>query len=358
MVKKGLHITLSDIAEKLHVSKVTVSKALRGHPDISTGTAAKIMKLAHELGYTPNFMARNLSSKKSNTIGVVVPKIAHFFFSAVIEAIYDAAFENNYEIILTVSQENAERELRHIQSLLSMRVDGLIISVSQQTTDRLPFDAVKEMGVPLTFMDRVIEGEGFNTVIADDRGGAFAATEQAIKIGYRKIAHLAGYQHTNIGRERYRGFKDALKQYGVPVNPAWVVYGGFSDEDGYRGFMSLYEAGNRPEFVLAVTFPVALGIYRAVEELGMKIPDDIDIIGFGNSGLNRFLSPPMSYVEQPTSELGRKALELTLEHIRKRDGFEPQHLKLPTRLVLCGTCVTSANGRGRRKPRATSRHEG
>jgi len=339
MVKKGFQVTLDDIAQKLDVSKVTVSKALRGHPDISTETAKKIKKLARELGYSPNYMARNLSSKRSNTIGVVVPKIAHFFFSSVIEAIYDAALENNYEIILTVSQEDAEREARHIQSLLSMRVDGLIVSISETTKDLTIFETVRQRGIPLTFMDRIPNLEGFSSVVADDRGGAFAATEQAISIGYRKISHLAGYQHINIGRERYLGYVDAMKQYGIPIKPEWVVFGGFSEIAGYKGFGEMYKSGKLPEIIFASTFPVALGVYRAVGELGLKIPDDIDIISFGSSGLNQFLAPPMSYVEQLTVELGQKALELTLENIQQQDQFIPQHVKLPTKLVLCKTCV-------------------
>jgi LacI family transcriptional regulator len=339
MVKKGFQVTLDDIAERLHVSKVTVSKALRGHPDISAETSRKIKKLARELGYSPNYMARNLSSKRSNTIGVVVPKIAHFFFSSVIEAIYDAALENNYEIILTVSQEDAEREARHIQSLLSMRVDGLIVSISQATKDNAIFETVRQRGVPLTFMDRVPNLEGFSSVVADDRGGGFAATEQAINIGYKKISHLAGYQHINIGKERHQGFVDAMKQYGIPIRPEWVVYGGFSEIDGYKGFGEMYRSGRLPEIIFASTFPVALGVYKAVGELGLKIPDDIDIIAFGSSGLNQFLAPPMSYVEQLTVELGQKAVELTLENIRQPDQFVPQHVKLPTRLVLCKTCL-------------------
>lgn len=339
MVKKGFQVTLEDIAERLDVSKVTVSKALRGHPDISAETAKKVKKLAKELGYSPNFIARSLSSKRSNTIGVVIPKIAHFFFSSVIEAIYDSAFKNGYEIILTVSQENAERELKHIRSLLSMRVDGLIISVSQSTKDVSIFQTVKDMGVALTFMDRAPALDGVSSVVCDDRMGAFAATEQAINIGYRKIATLAGYQYVNIGKERYKGFADAMKQYDVPIKPEWVVYGGFSEVDGYNGFKKMYETGNLPEFIFTVTFPVALGVYQAAAELGMKIPDDIDLISFGSSAMNRFLSPPMSYVEQVTTELGEKAFDLTLENIKQRDQFIPQRIKLPTKLVLCKTCI-------------------
>jgi LacI family transcriptional regulator len=339
-MKKKFQITLDDIAKKVNVSKVTVSKALRGHPDISSETAEKIKHVARELGYIPNFMARNLSSNSSRTIGVIVPKIAHSFFSNVIEAIYNSAFEQNYEIILTVSQENVERELRHIRSLLSMRVDGLIISVSEQTKDDSIFQKIKKMDIPLTFMDRTLNVPGFNSVVADDRGGAFSAVEQAIKVGYKKIAHFAGYPHVNIGKERLFGYKSAMKQYGLAIKPEWIVNGGFSEEDGAKGFKTIYESGNLPEVIFTVTFPVALGIYRAVQHYGLSIPDDIDIISFGNSsGLNQFLSPPMSYVEQPTVELGRKALELTIENIKQKNRFGPRTIKLPTRLVLCKTCV-------------------
>ena len=132
---RAKHITLEDIAKRLNVSSVTVSKALRGHPDISKETTKQVKKIASELGYSPNFMARNLSARKSNTIGVVVPKIAHHFFSSIIEHIYNYAFVNNYEIILTVSQEDCDRERKHLQTLMSMRVDGIIISIAQNTTD-------------------------------------------------------------------------------------------------------------------------------------------------------------------------------------------------------------------------------
>jgi len=130
-----------------------------------------------------------------------------------------------------------------------------------------------------------------------------------------------------------------MKQYGIPIKPEWVVFGGFSEIAGYKGFGEMYKSGKLPEIIFASTFPVALGVYRAVGELGLKIPDDIDIISFGSSGLNQFLAPPMSYVEQLTVELGQKALELTLENIQQQDQFIPQHVKLPTKLVLCKTCV-------------------
>ena len=337
-MNRKLQITLKDIAEQLNVSKVTVSKALRGHPDISKETAYLVKKTAEELGYTPNYMARNLSSKKSNTIGVVVPKIAHFFFSSVIEAIYDTAFHNNYEIILTVSQENPEREKKHIESLLAMRVDGLIVSITQHTKERAIFEKVSRLEVPLTFMDRIMEIPGTSAVTVDDRGGSQKATEYAINMGYTKIAHLAGYSEINIGRLRYQGFEDAMKKYNLPIYPNWVVYGGFGEEDGYNGFMKIYKTGSLPEFIFAVTYPVALGVYAAVEEVGLRIPDDIDLMCFGNSDINRFMKPSLSCVNQPTNEIGSAAVELILDNIRNPETFVPRKIEIPTNLILRETC--------------------
>jgi LacI family transcriptional regulator len=332
-----VHVTLAEIAHRLGVSKVTVSKALRGHPDISPETAGEVKRVARELGYVPNYIARSLSSSRTNTIGVVVPKIAHVFFSSVIEALYDSALENGYEIVLTVSQESAEREARHLQSLLSMRVDGLIVSLSALTHDYAMFHWIRELGVPLTLMDRVIDDERFTRVVVDDFGGAFAAAEQAIKVGYRKLAHLGGLEGTNIGRERARGFAAALERHGIPLRSEWIIRGGFGEEDGYHGFMRLRESGDMPEFIFTATFPQVLGVYRAAAECGMSIPADIDIICFGNTGLSHILPSAPTYIEQPTKDLGVKAFELTLKQIREKAG--PTLVVLPTKLIVCQTAV-------------------
>lgn len=337
-MNRKAQITLDDIAKKLKVSKVTVSKALRDHPDISKETAELVKKTAVKLGYTPNYIARNLSSKRSNTIGVVVPKIAHFFFSSVIEAIYDTAFNNNYEIILTVAQEDPAREIKHIESLLAMRVDGLIISITQHTKDKTVFEKILRHQIPLTFVDRVLNLPGANTVTVDDRGGSREAVEYAISLGYTKIAHFAGYQNINIGKRRFQGFKDAMKKYNLPVNPNWVIFGGFGEEDGYKGFMRLYKSGNLPELIFAVNHTVSLGIFTAAEETGVKIPDDLDIICFGNSELSRFIKPTVSYINQPTDKLGAAAVELTIQNIKNKD-HQPKHIEFPTNFILRETCI-------------------
>jgi LacI family transcriptional regulator len=332
------HVTLQDIADKLNISKVSVSKALRDHPDISMETKQRISAAAQKMGYMPNFIARNLSSRQSNTIGLVVPKIAHHFFASAIEAIYQTANLNNYEIIMTVSQEDAAHEAKHIQTLLSMRVDGLLVSVTEQTKDRAIFELVKKRGTPLVFFDRVIEGIGFSTVTNDDEKGTYLAIKKMIQSGYTRIAHLAGYSHSNIGYNRRKGFELAAKECKLKIPDYWIIEGGFGEEDGYEGFMTLYNKGDLPEVIFAVTYPVALGIQLAAQEVGVKIPDKLEIISFGGSIYNRFISPSITYINQPINELGAKAIELIIDEIKNPDTVQEQHITLPTELIICETC--------------------
>jgi len=334
------HITLDDIAKRLKVSRVTVSKALRGHPDISIEMTKRIRKVASDLGYSPNIMARNLSSRRTNMIGLVVPKIAHAFFGAVIEGVYDTTFQNHYETILTVSQENSDRELKHLQTLVAMRVDGIIISISQETQDMERFKWIKKMGIPLVFMDRTLEQplSGFSTVVTDDHEGAYEAVEHAIKIGYRKLGFLGGNININIGKNRLAGFLDALKEYRIPVNREWIVTGGHGKDDGYVAFKHLCSKGSLPEFLLTATYPVALGVYEAANELGINIPNDVDIICFGDSDVGRFLSPAISAVRQPARELGVRAVQVLLESIQDHEVTREHHVILPTQLVIRETC--------------------
>lgn len=334
MTKKYQPVKLDDLAKELNVSKVTISKALRDHPDISPETKAKVRELAEKLEYTPNFMARSLSSRRSNTIGLVVPKVAHVFFASMIEAIYDTAFENNFEILLTVSQEKADRERKHIQSLLSMRVDGLLVSITQETKDLSIFNKAQQLGVPMVFIDRVPPVGGVSTVTVDDRGGAFSAVDHAIKKGYRKIGHFGGYHHLNIGQARYDGFIDAMKAHGLPINPNWITEGGFSEDDGYEAFNKIYKSGDYPNFILAITYPVALGIYAAALEHGLRIPDDIEITCFGKNTFHQYIPSIFNFVNQPARELGVEGVNLMIEQINHQKKSKPKHIELKTELII------------------------
>ncbi len=335
-------VTITDIARILNVSVVTVSKALRDQSDISRETKRLVRETAERIGYTPNFMARTLSSRKSNTIGLVVPKVAHFFFSSLIEVIYDMAFQNNFDIALTVSQENPERERRNVETLLAMGVDGMIVSVTQETKDDAIFRKVLRRGVPLVFVDRVLDMDGASTVTVNDKRGAYLGVERAILGGYTRIAHLGGPKEINIGMDRFVGYSDAMKRYGIPLNRDWLIFGGFGEVDGYDGASRLLQARVKPEFIFAVTYPVALGACSALQDAGLKVPDDIDMVCFGTRSVNPLIKPELSYINQRTDLLGEHSVRLVLEHLTEDGAYVPKRVEIPTDFVFRRTCVNKA----------------
>ncbi len=342
-MKSKKQITLADIAKKLNISKVAVSKALRNQSDISAETKKKVVNLAKELGYTPNIIARNLSAKNTHTIGLVIPKINHHFFAEAIESIYKIASQHNYEIIMTVSQESTAEEIKHIRSLMAMRVDGLLISVTENTKETSIFQEMKNRGVPLIFFDRIIEGLGFHCIVSDDEYGSYEIVKYAIEKGYTKIGHIGGYKNTNIGKLRCSGYTKAMEEANLEINPDFIVCGGFSVSDGYYGFMKLYNNKSLPEIIFTVTYPVALGVFKAAKELGISIPNDIDVISFGDASYNQFLNPSITGVHQPAAEIGKIALELLIDQIEGRLLIEEKKIVMPVKINFCQTCVKKEN---------------
>jgi len=337
--KRNKPITISDIAAKLNVSKVTVSKALRDHPDISVLRTKEIKEVASQFGYIPNLAARNLSAKKTNTIGVIVPAIANSFFANISESIYNCAFKKNYNIILAVSQEDSLKERKHLETMLSMKVDGIIISVVEHSENKDMFERIKNSEIPILFFDRTIDNMQFSSVTLANKTGAFVAVEKAIANGYKKIGHIAGWQDSNIGKDRYLGYKQALRKNKLKLNPDWVVFTGFGKKSGYNSFMKMYEEKNLPEILFAVTFPVALGIQEAAKKVGVSIPNDLDIICFGDSELNEYLNPSISCVTHNTSYFAEQAFNLILKQIESSELLVNEHLEIETELLIKETCI-------------------
>ncbi len=326
-------VRLVDIAERLHITKVSVSKALRNHPDISRETRELVKKAAAEMGYSPNMVARSLSSHRSNTVGVVVPKISHTFFASAIEAIQQEATHRGYGIVLAVSNENAALERQHIDRLLSMRVDGLLVSVSMQAPDLSAYERVRTMRVPLVFFDRRLENLGFSSVTIDDRQGAYDAVKHLVGLGYTRIGHFAGSSHVEIGRRRTEGYRAALEESGIPFNPDWLIEGGFDEAHGYAAFQRLHETGNIPDAILTVSFPVYLGLRAAMLKHAPRLVDRLRIVTFGEGGLNEISTYPHICVRQPARDLGQQALQLLLEAVERPDQFEPRDVQLRTDLI-------------------------
>ncbi len=309
------HITQKDIADRLNVTRITVSKALRDHPDISDEMKKKVHKAVKEMGYTPNLVAKQLTTRKTLTLGIVVPDLENSFFSYVIDSIIDGAAERNYHVMLTVSRENEATERRNIENLIGMRVDGLLVNVSQSTSDPEIFEYIRKFNTPLVFFDRAIERLGFTTVVFNDKQGTIDAIDEVVWAGYTRIAHFAGYASLNIGRERCEGYKTALIQNGLPIKNEWIIEGGYELEDGYKAFMKLYETGVLPEIILAVNDRVALGAYKAIRNLGLDIPSDVGIIGYGFSETAQFFSPSLAIINQDPRKMGHIAVNTLIDEI-------------------------------------------
>jgi LacI family transcriptional regulator len=334
------NVRLKDIAKRLDLTKVSVSKALRDHSDISDTTKEKVKEMAQEMGYRPNLVARSLTSQKTHTIGVVVPKVAHPFFSSVIEGIYQAALGSNYEVILGVTMEDEKLEKKHLESMLNMRVDGLLISISKNTRDIANFDMVKEMGINLVFYDRGFMNSGFTYVKVEDREGARRGVKHMIDQGYQKIAHLSGYLDNahaerrnigSIGKDRNRGYRDALKAAGITADESAIVEAGYEEEDGYNGFARMLDQCDQPEAIFCVTYPVALGALQYMKDHNIN-PDEVVLLSFGSSEFNHHLSHPIICIDQPAFQLGQQSFKQLIHEIDSGTKSDSKNISLETNI--------------------------
>lgn len=339
---KSTQVTIKDIARELGISPSTVSRALKDHPDISPDTKKAVTELAKKLNYQPNIIALSLRQSKTNTIGVIIPEIIHFFFSTVISGIEDVAYDNGYSVIISQSNESYEREVSDLKALFNSRVDGLLISVSRQTTDFDHFKNVFERGMPMVFFDRVVDSLDTSKIIVDDTDGAYQATKHLIEQGCKRIAHLKGPDNLLISKQRMDGYVKALGDHNMIVDERFILtcQQGLIDE-GKELAYQLLDSKNPTDGIFCSQDLSAIGVMQAAREKGLKIPDDLAIIGFSNWQITTMTDPPLSTVDQPGYEMGRRAAELLLKEIEsKEDEFvEPQVITLPTKLLVRGSSL-------------------
>jgi LacI family transcriptional regulator len=323
-----VNIRQSDIARELNVSRVTVSKALRDHPDISSEMKKKVNDAVKRMGYVPNLIAKQLNSRKTFTIGIVVPDLENSFFSYVVDSMIDYATEKDYRVILTVSREKESVEKRNIENLIGMRVDGLLVCNSQETKDIMIYSQIRRMKIPLVFFDRVVEDQGFSSVVFDDRSGALSALDRIIAAGFTKIAHFAGYRGINIGRERCDGYCESMEKHGIQLRNEWIIEGGYELKDGRSSFKKLLSQGDLPEVIFTVNDRVALGAILAAREEGVRIPADIGIMGYGFSETTDIFNPPLAVINQDPRKMGRISALTLIDEINSKSTGKPVRILL------------------------------
>ena len=317
------HVTIKDVAEKLNVSVSAVSKAFNDRDDIKIGTKELILKVGKEMGYHPNPIAKKLSQQKTYNIGVVVPEFVNAFFPEVIIGIQEILIKKGYQVLIMQSNESYETELKNVKTLEENMVDGLIISLSYETKNIDYYKSLIQQGYPIVFFNRYNNELPASKVIFDDFKWAFFATEHLIKQGCKKIFHLSAYKHLLLAKNRIRGYKKAMSKYKIEIEPDWIVETGLLVEEGDRIMQKLIDNDNLPEGITCANDMTALGAMRAIKRNGLKIPNDISIVGFTETPFVELIDPPLTSVIQPTYEMGEIAAKLLLKQI-ENDNLTPE----------------------------------
>jgi len=339
----GAPVRMKDIAREMGLSTVTISKVLRGHSDISEDTRKRVLKRMKELNYHPNLAARALITGRTSTIGLVVPDLLHPFFAQVAKAVSAGTRGQGYSLIITSSEEDPELERQEIEQLLARRVDVMLIASAQSTVET--FRRIEERKIPYILIDRCFAGLTANFVGVDDEAVGAIATDHLIDQGCRRIAHIRGPE-TSTAVGRLEGYLRALAARQLEPLPGHIVSIGSSGDDrgqpgGYEATRKLLSAEQRPDGIFCFNDPIALGAMRAILDAGLRIPEDIAVVGCGNVLYSDFLRVPLTSVDQDSAEIGRLAAELSLALVESKTPLRPRtELITPKLMVRASTLRT------------------
>jgi LacI family transcriptional regulator len=332
MILAAMAVTMLDIARDLKVSVVTVSKALRNQGRISAATRKRVLRRAKELHYQMNWVARSLVTRRTYTIGLLLPDFTHPFFAEIARAVAQTVRPHGYHVIISYFEEDPELERSEADSLLARQVDGLIIASAQPVRCLELFRRIHDRNVPYVLIDRPIAGAQASFVGADNDAIGRLATEHLIARGCRCIAHLRGPE-IGISEERFEGYRRALKKHGLRAHARYVVPGGHGDESGYEGMRRLLRVRPIPDGVFCYSDPVAIGAIKAILEAGLKVPGDISVVGAGNVHYSDQLAVPLTTVDQGACQMGARAAELLMERIMLKRSTRPKKILISPKLV-------------------------
>lgn len=329
----GKPATIKDVARELGVSISTVSRAMRGFPDVNPETKQAVLQMAEQLDYQPNQVALSLVTKHTHSIGVMVPNLDYFCATAV-RGIDEMAIEAGYTVLTCQSNESYGREITNTQRLVNSRVDGLIVSLSSATTNVDHIRRLLQRGVPMVLFDRVGTDLEATKVTLDNYDGAVQATSHLIAQGCRRIAILAGPASFSIGNQRRDGYLASLRQHGLPVDESLIVHGEFDRQDAYRATLQLLDRKDRPDGIFTISDRLAVGAFLALRERGVAVPQEVALVGFNDEPVASLLSPALSSVSQPAFEMGKMAAQLFVEQLNSDQQFSPRTVVMKPTLVV------------------------
>lgn len=336
MAKK--RVSLKDIAAELNVSISTVSRALKNHPEITPELTRKVQDLARAMNYVPNPLAMGLLRQQTRMIGVIVPDLVTHFFSSVISGIEHVAKEMGYYIIITSSNESYEKEVESVKNLLNSRVEGMIVCLSQETKNFDHFDALIGNEIPLVFFDRVCRTSEVPSVVADNEDAARSITRHFYENGCRRIAYINGPEQLSISKLRYSGYLRGLQDCGLAFDEDLVARCNLSPDDASAATRQLLNLNRRPDAIFGINDTVIFAAMREIKQMGLKIPEDLALVGFTDEFHATVVDPSLTSITHPTFEMGQEAARLFFERL-ENPAAPPQQKVLKTSLVVRNSSV-------------------
>lgn len=303
------------MAEQLGVSIATVSRALRNSHEVGEEMRKRVQTLAKELNYRPNPFAQSLRRKTPKVIGVVVPNLVTHYYAAVLDGIEDYATKAGYAVIAANSHEDHLREKSATDNFIGMYVEGIIACLAQNTTDYSHFAEISDMGIPLVFFARTCLPDKFSSVVANGDEAAKEATLHLIETGSRRIAFIGGPQHLDMTRRRKHGYLEALREKRIKIDRSIIVNGDIDYDSARKATIEMLQRSDRPDAILAFNDIITYAAFEAIKSLGLKIPDDVAIIGFTEAESSAFVTPRLSVIMDQAHLTGEKACELLLKNI-------------------------------------------
>jgi LacI family transcriptional regulator len=343
-------VKMKDIAADLDLSLVTISKALRNHPDISKKTRERVYARVKELNYRPNLAARSLVTGRSSLVGFIVPDLLHPFFADVAKGLSAVLREHGYFVVLSSSEEDPTLEEQEIEQMLAHRLDALVVATCQKNAESLR--RIQQGDTPLILLDRYFKGFDAHFVGSDDYNAGKLATEHLLSVGCKRIAHIQGPDNSP-GNRRLKGFVDTLRKHNISVPPEYIVKTGSvdvdGDEQGVSALKSLFALKRPPDGIFCFNDVIATGVILEASVQGLSVPQELAVIGCGNLHFDKLIRVPLSSVDQRSNEIGRRAGKLILELVAEDASRERRKIVLPATLARRASTDRATNTRYKAK---------
>ncbi|TQS75438.1 catabolite control protein A [Ornithinibacillus gellani] len=325
-----MNITIYDVAREANVSMATVSRVVNGNPNVKPATRKKVLATIERLGYRPNAVARGLASKKTTTVGAIIPDISSIFFAELARGIEDIATMYKYNIILSNSDQNKDKELQLINTMLEKQVDGIIYMGEDISEEHV--QQFSTASVPIVLAATFDESEQIPSVNIDYEQASYEAVNYLIENNKQQPGFLSGHTNTVINQLKYNGYARALKEAGIPLDESFIVYGDYTYDAGLKAADELLKLDKRPSSIFAASDEMALGVIHGAQDLGLEVPNDVEVLGFDNTRLATMVRPTLSTIVQPMYDIGAVAMRL-LTKLMNKENVDDQKVILPHRIV-------------------------